>query len=172
MLWLNFLNRLITIMNEGATPRQISGAVALGAIIGLTPSGPVRLFVFFLLLIIDVNLSAALFSAAVFKMLAYLLDPLANSLGYALLVSAGGLKPLWTALYNMPLAPFTKFNNTLVLGSFVISLVLFLPLLVFGAKGVRVYREKYMQKVTGSRIYKLYQLTGFYQNYLKLKNLA
>jgi uncharacterized protein (TIGR03546 family) len=64
-----------------------------------------------------------------------------------LLVQTEGLAPLWTALYNAPLVPFTRFNNTVVLGSLVIALALFLPVL-FGTRGLVVfYRARYKAKV-------------------------
>ena len=170
MLWLKFFSKLIKILNEGATPGQIAGGIALGAVVGLMPSFLINLFLVFLILIIDVNLSAAFFSIAVFKILAYPLDPLANSIGYELLVNAGRLKPLWTALYNMPAVPFTRFNNTVVLGSFIISLVLFLPLFFLSARGVRLYREKFRQRVMESKLYKFVKLSGIYQFYAKARD--
>ena len=172
MIWLKFLSKLIRILNKGATPKQIAGGIALGSIIGLTPSFMLNLFVFFLILIINVNISAAIFSMVVFKLVSYLIDPLANSVGYELLVETDWLKSLWTTLYNAPIVPFTKFNNTVVLGSLVISLVLFFPLLFLTARGVVLYRERLMSKIADFKIVKLLKASKIYGLYKKVRNLA
>ena len=56
-----------------------------------------------------------------------LLDPLSHRIGLGLL-HLTWLRPVWTWLYNLPLAPWTSFNNTVVLGSLVLGLALLYPL--------------------------------------------
>ena len=54
------------------------------------------------------------------------LDPLSHRIGLFLLQHPY-LHSGWTWLYNQPLAPWTYFNNSVVLGSFVIGLLLLYP---------------------------------------------
>ena len=69
---------------------------------------------------------------ALFVPVGFLLDPVFHRIGASLL-QAPSLRPLWTAMYNTPLVPYTNFNNTVVLGSFVGWLVLAVPIF-FGAQ--------------------------------------
>lgn len=128
MFWLKIIRDFIKILRAGQTPNQIASAFALGAIVGLSPSFTLQgILVWLIILVLDVNLSAALLSFTLFSLFAYLLDPLFHRLGYALLVNVEAFKGMWTTLYNAPIAPLTHFNNTVVLGSFISALILFFP---------------------------------------------
>lgn len=167
MIAIKFILKFIKILNRDATPQQIAGGIALGSIAGITPLASLHnLAVLFLVMVIRVNMSSAFLGLALFSGIAHLLDPLSNRIGYALLVEAEFLAPFWTLLYNTPLVPWTSFNNTLTLGSLVLSLVLFWPLYFLLAWAVRKYREKLMAAVArwkivtilkGSKLYGLYR---------------
>ena len=73
-----------------------------------------------------VNLGAGLLSAFAFSWVGLATDPLAHQVGQRLL-SAEALTPIWTTLYDTPLVPWTDFNNTVVLGSFLLGLAVFYP---------------------------------------------
>ena len=47
--------------------------------------------------------------------------------------------------------PWTNFNNTVVLGSVVCWMVLFVPIFFAGKRGVVVYRRDYAKRVEQSR---------------------
>jgi uncharacterized protein (TIGR03546 family) len=66
--------------------------------------------------------------SVIFSALLPLLDPLAKELGAWMLVDMQWLRPVWSALYHMPLIAFTYFNNTVILGHIVIMLVVIAPL--------------------------------------------
>ena len=55
-----------------------------------------------------------------------------SSTGRSSLLTAPSLRPLWTTCYNMPLVPYTNFNNTVVLESLVGWLVLVVPIYLWG----------------------------------------
>jgi uncharacterized protein (TIGR03546 family) len=108
MFWLKLIVNFIKILREGQTPAQVAGGFALGAIIGLSPMFTLQgLIVWLIILVLDVNLSAATFSLGLFTLFAYIFDPLFHRLGYVLLVDIDSLKGLWTVLYNAPIAPLT-----------------------------------------------------------------
>jgi uncharacterized protein (TIGR03546 family) len=147
MFVLRFIWKLLGILNSNISPKQIAGGIALGMILGLTPFFSLHnLLIILLICIIRVRISAVILSAIIFGLISYLVNPVSSLIGYFLLVNAGFLKPLWTALYNMPVIAFSNFNNTLVLGSLVLSLILFYPILIFSAKGVVSYRNLIGQK--------------------------
>ena len=141
MLLLKLAQKVVKILIGDATPGQIAGGFALGAIIGLTPIFSLHnLLVVLLVCIIRVSVFSVIVSAVLFGLLSYLINPISHQLGYLLLVNLGFLKPLWTFLYNLPIIPFSRFNNTLVLGSLVISLALFYPILILVRKLVLKHR--------------------------------
>jgi uncharacterized protein (TIGR03546 family) len=166
MLTVKLLLKLLAILNKDATPQQIAGGMALGAIIGMTPAGSLHnLVVLVLIFMIRVNITSAFLAAAVFKLFSYLLDPLFNRIGYALLVKAKGLHPAWEALYNTPIVPWTEFNNTLTLGSLVFALLIFWPLYFAIVKGVIHYRVKIITRIQKWRIVQILKASKWFELY-------
>jgi uncharacterized protein (TIGR03546 family) len=168
MIFLKILANFISALNAKATPRGIAGGFALGAIIGLTPTGSLHnIAVLLLIFILPLNKSASLVSAILFGLFAYALDPLFDRIGYFLL-TLPALKPMWTALYNTPVVPWTRFNNTVVLGSLVGALAV-LPLLFWGAAwGVAKYRERVVAVVAKWKIAKIVKASKLFMLYEKL----
>jgi uncharacterized protein (TIGR03545 family)/uncharacterized protein (TIGR03546 family) len=122
------LGKLIRRLESGSTPNRIAWAFALGTIPGWTPLLCLHnVIVLALLFIFKVPLIAALIGFAAAGPVALVLTPFFHSIGYVVLVQVPFLKPLWTWLYNMPLAPLFKLNNTVVMGSLLFALVLLIP---------------------------------------------
>ena len=120
--------RVLKVLNSETEPAQISLAVCVGMIVGLTPLFSLHnLFLVLAMLILRVNLSAFLLSWLLFSGLAFLLDPLFHRIGLAVL-TADALQGLWTALYNTSLFLLSKFYNTVVMGSLLFSAVICVPL--------------------------------------------
>jgi uncharacterized protein (TIGR03546 family) len=120
--------KILKVLNSETDSSQISLALCLAMFPGFTPFISIHnLVVLFLVLILRVNLSTFLLGWAAFSGLAYLLDPLFNRLGLALL-TADSLRGFWTILYNSTFWRLTRFNNSILMGSFIFSLLLFYPL--------------------------------------------
>jgi hypothetical protein len=101
MFWLKLVSNFIKILREGQTPAQVAGGFALGSILGLSPMLTLQgLLVWLVILVLDVNLSAATLSLLVFSLVAFIFDPVFHHLGYFLLVDVESLKGVWTTLYN------------------------------------------------------------------------
>jgi uncharacterized protein (TIGR03546 family) len=173
MFWVQILANFFKILRAGQTPRQIAAGFALGSIAGFSPTLTLQgLLVWLVILSLDVNLSAALFSFTLFALIAYLLDPLFHQLGYALLVQADGLKGFWTTLYNAPIAPLTRFYNTLVLGSLVGAIILS-PLVYFGMKKfVVLYRTHLFARVERWKVYQLLSKNFLVRWYQRIRDLG
>ncbi|MBN2365989.1 MAG: TIGR03546 family protein [Calditrichaeota bacterium] len=174
MLFIQYFAKLIKILRSAASPSQIAGGFILGMLIGLSPSliSLTNLILVLLLIILNVNLATALFSFAVFSGIAYLIDPLSHSLGYFLLVGLDDLREFWISLYNAPLTPYTFFNNTVVLGSLIIALVLLIPMYFLVKTGIIKYREKYEPRVQNWKWMKMMKSTLIYKWYERLKFLG
>jgi uncharacterized protein (TIGR03546 family) len=173
MFWLKLVTNFIKILREGQTPAQVAGGFAIGSILGLSPMLTLQgLLVWLIILILDVNLSAATFSLGLFALIAYIFDPIFHRLGYFLLVDINGLKALWAALYNAPIAPLTRFNNTVVMGSFVSALILFTPLYFGMKKFVVSYRATLGVRMHKMKIYQIIDRSSLVQWYKHVRNLG
>jgi uncharacterized protein (TIGR03546 family) len=173
MFWLKLIANFIKILREGQTPTQVAGGFALGSILGLSPMLTLQgLVVWLVILILDVNLSAATLALLVFSLIAFIFDPPFHHLGYFLLVNIDGLKGLWTTLYNAPIAPLTRFNNTVVIGSFVCAVILF-PLFYFGMKKfVVAYRTTVGARIEKMKIYQVVSRSWIVQTYQRIRRMG
>jgi uncharacterized protein (TIGR03546 family) len=161
------------ILRNGASPAQIAGGFTLGMFLGFMPLlNLYSLFIFLVLLLLNVNLSMAVFGFTFFGLFSFLLDSVFHDIGYYLLVSVPALKAFWTTLYNIPLFPFTRFNNTVVLGSLISALILSIPLFLLTRMGVVAYREKLEPKIKRMKIVTAIQGTSLYQLYEKIRSLT
>jgi len=163
---------LIRIIHSETDPRQISLAFALGIIPGLTPLTSLHnLLVLLAILFFRVNIGAAMLSWGVFKILAYALDPLFHQIGLFLLTGVAFLQGLWTTLYNAPLVPYTRFNNSIVMGSLVFSLFAFYPVYWGGRFMVVKYRETLMERFNRLRIVQVFRASDLYKWYSRYSKL-
>ncbi|MFY9397399.1 MAG: TIGR03546 family protein [Desulfomonilia bacterium] len=166
MLYL--LARILNVLNAENDPSQVSLAFSLSMIAGLTPLMSLHnLVVVFLVLFLRVNLSAFFVGLAMFSAIAYLFDPLFHILGLAIL-SAEPLKGLWTWMYNVPVFRIARFNNTIVMGSLVVSLVLFVPVFFLSKAGILRYRARFLDWMTRTRLAQAIKASTFYKVYTSL----
>jgi len=167
LAFLKLLQSLVKELHSDGTPMQIALGAALGAALGLTPIANVHnAIVLALLLVLNVSFGAGMLAWAVFVPLGFILDPLFDRIGHALLMETPALTPMWTSWFNAPLVPYTNFNNTVVLGSVVGWLVLFVPIALVvrflvvryrATYGERVRRSKFYKAVTASQAYNVYR---------------
>ena len=173
MFGLDILAKLFKILRAEDTPNQIAAGFILGMIIGLTPFWTLHNFIIiFLIAILKVNIGSAVFAFAICSGLAYLLDPVFHSAGYFLLVDMTSLKSFWTTLYNFPVVALSRYNNTVVIGSFVISLLLIIPVFPFIKYFVKYYREKIDPKFQKLKIVQIVKGSKFYNLYEKIRGVA
>lgn len=163
--------KFLKVLNSNAEPLEISLGLSLAMIAGFTPFMSLHnLVVLFAVLVLRVNLSAFLLGLGLFSGISYALDPLFHRIGLAVL-KMPSLENLWTSLYNSTLWRLEHFNNSIVMGSLLTSLALFIPFAFLGKVLIRRYRvhilqwvmkSHFMQMVTASRFYSLYQsVTGW-----------
>ncbi|MEQ8784771.1 MAG: TIGR03546 family protein [Pirellulaceae bacterium] len=114
-------------LRESTTPHGLALGAALGMLVGLAPKDNLTaMLLAMLVLAIRNNLAAAALSALLFSWLAPVTDPLAHTVGDFLL-RLRVLQPVYAFLYDLPLAPWTALNNTVVAGSLLIGLASFYP---------------------------------------------
>ena len=159
------LANLLKVLNSETEPGQISLALCLSMIAGFTPVlSPHNLLVLLLVLVLRVNLSSFGLGWALFSALAYLLDPLFHRIGLAIL-SAPALTGLWTGLYNTTWFRLDRLYNTIVMGSLLFSLALFIPGLILFNLCIRRYREHILAWVRKTRLMQAFKATKLFDVY-------
>ena len=149
--------KVLVAINSNQRAGEIASAIALGFMLALIPAGNLLWWLILILtLFLRINLAAELLALALFKLIVPLLDGLLHAVGYAIL-TAPPLQGLFTHLYNVPLVPFTRFNNSIVMGAFITGLILLVPLYFLFRWLVRLYRKKIRDKIANSKIVKTFQ---------------
>ncbi|MEW6998451.1 TIGR03546 family protein [Colwelliaceae bacterium BS250] len=167
---LTLLAKLFKALNSESSARQIALAIAMGMIVGLTPTLSLHnVLVLLLAFVVRVNLSAFFVAVAGFSLLGLATSTLFSGVGESLLTSPS-LAGVWQGFYQLSLLKLAHFHNTLTLGSLVCSLLLFIPMFFFAQMLVTRYRHhvkafidrfKIVQALKGSKLYQAYQnLTG------------
>jgi uncharacterized protein (TIGR03546 family) len=131
---------LVDLATDAASPRQIAWGIALGMLVGLIPKGNLTAWLLAVLVLATrANLGAAVLSVFVFSWLGMLVDPLTHRLGLTLLTSAM-LRPFWDWLYGLPLMPWMRLHNTVVLGNLLLGSALLLPAYAIALRAVERLR--------------------------------
>ena len=163
---LKLFRSLMKTLHSDGSPAQIAYGVALGAALGLTPiANAHNLLVILLLAVLNVSFAAGMLAWAVFVPVGFMFDPIFDRVGRWLLVDMTSLRGVWTTWDNVPGLALTNFNNTVVLGSVVVWLALFVPIYFAARYGVVRYRATIGEKVRNSRYYKMIEASQVYNVY-------
>ena len=162
---LRLLKDLASSLHGGSDPRHLAAGFALGAALGLIPKGNLFAAVFLVLFFtLRLHKGMALMSATLFTPLGYAVDGLAHRIGLALL-KAPALHGLWTALYDLPIIPLTRFNNTVVLGNLVLGGALFIPLYFAFLSFVAWYNATWAARVEKLKLVQALKGMWWFQTY-------
>jgi uncharacterized protein (TIGR03546 family) len=163
--------QLIKMLHSETETSPIAWGVAMGFILGMTPAFSLQtILVFLVLFIFRIQIGAAFLAAFFFKFVAFLLDPVFNVIG-AQVLQMEALEGVFTQLYNMPIVPLTRFYNSIVMGSAVVSIVL-TPFVFYGAKfAVSKYRDTVVAYVSQTKWWKFFKATTVYNLYMKYYSL-
>lgn len=165
------LLKLINLIHSETGTIQIAAGVAAGFVLGMAPALSLQtLLIFALILIFRVQFGAAMLAAFFFKIVAYLLDPVFHAVGVWFL-ERPSLRPTLTWMYNAPLIPYTRFNNSVVMGAGVVSLALFPVILWLSAYLLKKYRETLVARFQNSLLFKSIKASKFYEWYKSYSNL-
>lgn len=138
----NFLRMMVETIRGNETPRQLAFGIACGMLLGLVPKDNLLSVILATLIVATrVNLFTATCSAFFFSWIGFVADPQIHLLGMKVL-NYPGLQQVWAFLYDLPLVPWTRFNNTVVAGSLFTGICFFFPVYItsefffreFGAK--------------------------------------
>ena len=152
---ISFIAKLLKALNVNTNPGEIAHAVACGFLLGLVPkSNALWYIVFVFILFIKINRPAYLIMLVVGSSFAVFLDPLFDKIGYSVLTIAS-LQGFYTELMDIPFVYFTKFNNTVVMGSLVSGIVLYIPVYILARVLVGLWRKYGVPVMRHSKIIKI-----------------
>jgi len=162
--------KVLKVLNSETHPAQISLGLCFSVIVAFTPKFSLHnIVIYFLILFFRINLSAFLLGGFLFTGVGALLDPLFHRIGLAVL-TANWLERLWTAFYNATMWRVEEFNNTVVMGSLLAGLVLFVPLYFLFNRTVLYYRKHVYARVQKLKIVQAIKGNDLYRRYQSLKD--
>ncbi len=173
MLILQLISKLVKLLRSAAAPFQIAGGFILGMMLGFIGfktliAAPIIICI----IVLNVNLASVIFAIVLFRFIAYLIDPLIHSLGYWILVNVEPLRSFWTTLYSVKFVPYTRFNNTVVMGSFIISIILLVPLYIAVKRFIIAYKQKYEPRIQKWKIIQILRSSALVRWFSRVKDLA
>lgn len=139
---LKFFVKLFNAINSNSNPGEIAHAISIAMILGFMPKNNAFwyvLAVFFLF--VRINKGALMLFTALFSLLAPSLDGVFDQLGYAIL-TIPQMQGFYATLIDIPFVAFTKFNNTIVMGSLVGGLILYIPIYIISRLITFFWRAK------------------------------
>jgi len=167
---LDILAKLLKFLNSNQNPSQLALAVCFGLAIGLMPGFSLFLLMLLMMVcLIKANISILLVVWGLFEAVAYIADPVMHQIGYSLLTTES-LQPIWISLSQSSFWTLTAFNNSLVMGSIVAIIVLWLPVYFLVRMLVIQYREQIQDVIKQLKVTQLLKGSKFFHVYQRLGN--
>lgn len=161
----------LKLLNSDTGTNSLAVGLTLGLFLGFAPFLSIQTFLIIaIVFFFRIQIGAAFVSAFFFKFIAWMIDTPADFLGQAILESAS-LRPLFTEMYNVPLLPMTRFNNSIIMGSFAISLILSIPGFFIFRKLIATYRAQVVARFKSTKFWKAFAATPLYNWYCKYDDL-
>jgi uncharacterized protein (TIGR03546 family) len=161
----------LKLLNSDTGTNQLASGIACGLILGFAPAFSLQtLLVIVLLFLFRIQIGAATIFGFFFSLVAWALDPVAHQIGTAVL-ELQALNGLFIEMYNMPIVPLTRFYNSIVMGSAVLSIALF-PVVFFSSRVlIEKYRATVVARFKKTKFWKAVQTTSLFKFYAKYDEL-
>lgn len=170
-LLLKQLFSFFKLLNSDTGTNQLAVGLAAGLILGFAPLLSLQaLLVLILCFFFRIQLGAAFLSAFFFKFVAFIFDPVTDRLGRSVLESES-LRPIFVTMYNIPFVPLTRFNNSITMGSALVSFILVIPMFFVFKMIIFKYREVIVARYKQTKIWKAWAGTSIYNWYSKYDKL-
>ena len=163
---------LLKLLNSETGQNSLAAGIAAGFVLGMTPALSLQsLLVFLCIFAFRVQMGMAFLSAFFFAFVAWILDPVFDSVGSSIL-DMPSLHGLFTTMYNMPIVPLTRFNNSIVMGSGVMTIILSPVVYVVSLKLILKYRATVVARFKQTKFWKAVKATSFYNWYYSYDKLV
>ncbi|MEC8303898.1 MAG: hypothetical protein VX034_04235, partial [Planctomycetota bacterium] len=149
-----FLRLMVSTFRGTQAPQELAWGVTLGLAFGLIPNDSLLVAILgVVILATKTNLFVASVSVIVFSWFGFLGDELLHRLGARILTV-----PAWQEFFawasNAPVVPWTRFNNTVAMGSIALSIALFYPTYHLSLAFFDNILPKIHCKLSKSRVYR------------------
>lgn len=149
------LRILIAAIRGSDSPKQIGFGIALGMMIGLIPKDSAFALLFGMFVFAtSVNVLATTLSAIVFTWIGSMCDPVFHQVGFYVLTHET-MEASWIWLYQQPFSAWTRFNNTVVMGSLIIGLFLMFPVYYYSTGLFEAYGAQVSRSLTRFWLYRV-----------------
>ena len=147
--------RFFKALNTNAHPSEIAHAFSLGMILGFMPKDNALWYILTVLFFfLRINRGALIIMTLLFSLLAPVLDPLFDTIGYTFL-NIGFMENVFKGLLEIPFIGFTKFNNSIVSGSLLFALFMYVPVFMVSKVGVKGWRASLAPALRKTKIVKV-----------------
>ena len=147
------IRSLFKVLNSALSPNQVAVGFCFGILAGFPPLGLHSLLIFSLAFLFNTSFSATILAFGVSKLVAWLLIPLSYQIGKIVLDEISFLEPLWTTLFNWPVLALMEHNNYVVFGSYLIAIVVSIPVFFLIKSFVRQYRASFFDFLENRQSY-------------------
>ncbi len=149
------ISNLLKSFNSNVNPGEIAHAFSCGAILGLMPKDNLFWYLVFLfILFIRINKPSYLIMILVGAAISPAFDSLFDNVGYWFL-TIPAFSSFFRTLLDIPFVAFTKFNNSVVMGSFLCGILFYVPIYFFGRFLIFIWRKYAASFIKNSKVYKL-----------------
>ena len=161
----------LKLLNSETGQNSLAAGVAAGFILGMTPMLSLQsLLVFLCIFIFRIQMGAAFVTAFFFAFIGWALDPVFHAIGSAVL-EIESLQGLFTTMYNLPLVPLTRFNNSIVMGSAVLTVALSPVVYFLSLYLILKYRVTVVARFKETKFWKAVKATSLYNWYYSYDKL-
>lgn len=151
--------KLFRSLNDNSHPGEIAHAVSCGLMLGFLPKDNMMWYIIGLFFIfLRMNKGALLIFTLIGSLTTYFLDPLFHNIGFFILTSEE-IVPYMTNFLNFPTMAYTKINNTIVMGSSIFSILIYIPMYVLSRFLITLWR---------THVSSFFHNNRFVQSFLKL----
>jgi uncharacterized protein (TIGR03546 family) len=161
----------LKMLNSETGQNSLAAGIAAGFILGMSPMLSLQgLLVLLCIFIFRIQMGAAFLAAFFFAFIGWLLDPAFHAFGSAIL-EMDSLQGLFTAMYNMPLVPLTRFNNSIVMGAGVLAILLSPVIYFLSLFLIAKYRATVLAYIKETKFWKAVKATSLYNWYYSYDKL-
>ncbi|MFI3257774.1 MAG: TIGR03546 family protein [Spirochaetales bacterium] len=173
---ITYIVRLLKTLNGNGHPGEIAHATSCGLLLGFLPKDNLLWYVIFLLfLFLRINKGAFFLFILLGSFLTMFFDPLFDSIGYTVL-KIPDIAPFMASFLNIPFMAFTKLNNSVVVGSLLCALAVYIPLYFFSRGFVYIWRKTLSPMLSNNKLVKWFfrvpLVQRLYNAYVKLESLS
>lgn len=152
---LKALVNFIRAINKNSHPGEIAHAICCGMLLGFLPKNNALWYILAVCFIfMRIQKSAFVIFTLVFSLITPFLDPTFDLIGYTIL-KLDSLQPFFIFLMKLPLVGYTRFYNSIVMGSLLSGLILYIPVYWIGRALVQLWRKSLAPFVRKLKIFKV-----------------